>query len=58
MVLQLECFRKEIDQKYPERLKCCQEKTNRTSHVKNDEVLHRVKEEINVLHTIKERKAN
>jgi hypothetical protein len=29
-----------------------------TIHVKNEEVLHRVKEERNILHTIQRRKAN
>jgi hypothetical protein len=29
-----------------------------TDHVRNEEVLHRVKEERNILHTIKRRKAN
>jgi hypothetical protein len=29
-----------------------------TNRVKNEEVLHRVKEEKNILHTIKQRKAN
>jgi len=34
------------------------EKTNWTDHVRNEELLHRVKEERNILHTIKRRKAN
>jgi replicative superfamily II helicase len=32
--------------------------TSWTNHVKNDEVLHRVKEERNILCTIKQRKAD
>jgi hypothetical protein len=34
------------------------EKTSWTDRVRNEEVLHRVKEERNVLHTVKRRKAN
>jgi len=34
------------------------EKIGWTIHVKNEEVLHRVKEERNILHTIKRRRAN
>jgi hypothetical protein len=34
------------------------EKISWTDHVRNEEVLHRVKEERNILHTIKRRKAN
>jgi hypothetical protein len=34
------------------------EKISWTDHVKNEEVLHTVKEERNILHTIKRRKAN
>jgi hypothetical protein len=34
------------------------EKIGWTVHLKNEEVLHRVKEERNILHTIKRRRAN
>jgi hypothetical protein len=34
------------------------EKISWTDHVRNEEVLHRVKEERNTVHTIKRRKAN
>ena len=34
------------------------EKISRTDRMRNEEVLHRVKEERNILHTIKRRKAN
>jgi hypothetical protein len=34
------------------------DKTSSTDRVRNEEVLHRVKEERNILHTIKRRKAN
>jgi hypothetical protein len=34
------------------------EKISWTDHVRNEEVLHSVKEERNILHTIKRRKAN
>ena len=34
------------------------EKISSTDHVRNEEVLHRVKEKRNILHPIKERKAN
>jgi hypothetical protein len=34
------------------------EKINWSDHVRNEEVLYRVKEERNILHTIKGRKAN
>jgi hypothetical protein len=34
------------------------EKNNWTDYVKNEEVLHRVKKERNILHTVKSRKAN
>jgi hypothetical protein len=50
------------DQKYLENFKmwCWRrmEKISWTDHVRNEEVLHRVKEERNILHTIKRRKAN
>ena len=34
------------------------EKISWTDHVRNEEVLHRVNEERNILHTVKSRKAN
>ena len=34
------------------------EKVNWIGHVRNEEVLHRVKEERNILHTMKRRKTN
>jgi hypothetical protein len=34
------------------------EKISWTDRVRNEEVLHRVKEEMNIVHTIKRRKAN
>jgi hypothetical protein len=34
------------------------EKISRTDRVRNEEVLHRVKEERNIVHTVKRRKAN
>ena len=34
------------------------EKISWTDHVKNEEALHRVKGERNIIHTIKRRKAN
>jgi hypothetical protein len=53
---------RKLDQKYLESFEmwCCRimEKINWTDGVRNKEVLHRVKEERNVLHTIKRRKAN
>jgi hypothetical protein len=56
-VLKLECFRKQIRNTLKV-LKCGLEKMILIDHVKNDEVLSRIKEEINILHRIKERKAN
>jgi hypothetical protein len=51
-----------VDQKYKEgsEMLCWRrmEKISWTDHVRNEEVLHRVKEERNILHTIKRRKAN
>jgi hypothetical protein len=51
-----------VDQKYLESFKmwCWRrmEKIICTNRVKNEEVLHRVKEESNILHTIKRREAN
>jgi len=51
-----------VDQKYPEcfEMWCWRqkEKISWTKHVINEEVLHRVKEERNILHMIKRRKAN
>jgi hypothetical protein len=34
------------------------EKVSLTDHIKNEAVLHRVKEDRNILHTIRRRKAN
>jgi len=51
-----------VDQKYPERFEmwCWRwmEKIIWTNHVMNEEILHTVKEERHILHTIKRRKAN
>jgi hypothetical protein len=51
-----------VDRKYMERFKmwCWRrmEKISWTNCVRNEEVLHRVKEERNIIHTIKRRKAN
>jgi hypothetical protein len=51
-----------VDQKYLESsdMWCWRrlEKISWTDHVRNEEVLHRVKEERNIVHTIKRRKAN
>jgi hypothetical protein len=53
---------RKIDQKYVESFEmwCWRkmEKISWTDRVRNEEVLHRVKEERNVLHTIKRRTAN
>jgi len=57
MVLKLECFGKQIRNTLKV-LKCGLKKMILIDHVKNDEVLYRVTEEINTLHRIKERKAN
>jgi hypothetical protein len=52
---------RKVDQKYLESFEmwCCRrmEKISWTNHVRNEEVLHRVKER-NILHTIQRRKAN
>jgi hypothetical protein len=52
---------RKLDQKYLEifEMWCWRrmEKINRTDHVNNEAVLHRVKEEKNILHTIRRRKA-
>jgi hypothetical protein len=51
-----------IDQKYLERFEMWRwrrmEKLSCTDHVRNEEVFQRVKEETNILQTIKGRKAN
>jgi hypothetical protein len=51
-----------VDQNYLESFEmwCCRrmEKISSTDRMRNEEVLHRVKEERNILHTIKRRKAN
>ena len=57
MVLKLECFREQIRNTLKV-LKCGLEMMILIDHVKNDKVLYRVKEETNILHRIKERKAN
>ena len=53
---------REVDQKYPESFEmwCWRkmEKISWTNRLRNGEVLHRVKEQRNILHTIKRRKAN
>jgi hypothetical protein len=53
---------RKVDQKYLESFEMlCRrrmEKISWTDRVRNEEVLHRVKEERNILHTIKRRKAN
>jgi hypothetical protein len=53
---------RKVDQKYPEKfeMRCWRKmkKISWTDRVKNEEVLHRVKEERNILHTVKRRKAN
>jgi hypothetical protein len=53
---------RKVDQKYLESFEmwCWRrmEKISWTDRVRNEEVLHRVKEERNILHTIKRRKAN
>jgi hypothetical protein len=49
------------DQKYLKSFEmCCWRRIeiSRTNRVRNEEVLHRVKDERNILHTIKRRKAN
>jgi hypothetical protein len=53
---------RKADQKYLESFEmwCCRrmEKISWTDRVRNEEVLRRVKEERNILHTVKRRKAN
>jgi hypothetical protein len=53
---------RKMDQKYPESFEmwCWRrmDKISWTDHVRNEEVLHRVKEERIILHTIKRRQAN
>jgi hypothetical protein len=53
---------RKMDQKYLESFEMwCWRRVERiswTDHVRNEEVLHRVKEERNILHTIKKRTAN
>jgi hypothetical protein len=50
---------RKVDQKYLDRFEMwCwgrMEKINSTDHVRNEEVLHRVKEERNILHIMKRR---
>ena len=49
-----------VDQKYLESFKMCWRRMEirGTDHMRNEEVLHRVKEERNILHTTKRRKDN
>jgi hypothetical protein len=51
-----------VDQKYLEsfEMRCLRRmvKISWTDHVRNEEVLHRVKEQRNLLHTVNRRKAN
>jgi hypothetical protein len=53
---------RKVDQKYLESFEMLcwgrMEKISRTDRVRNKEVLHRVKEERNIVHTIKRRKVN
>jgi hypothetical protein len=53
---------RKVDQKYTESFEtwCCRtmEKIIWTDRVRNEEVLHRVKEERNIVHAMKRRKAN
>jgi hypothetical protein len=50
---------RKLDQKYLESFKMCvMEKISWTNRASNETVLHRVKEERNILHTIRWRKAN
>jgi hypothetical protein len=53
---------RKVDQKYLESFEiwCWRkmEKISWTDHVRNGEVLHRVKEEMNILHAVQRRKAN
>jgi hypothetical protein len=53
---------REVDQKYLESFEmwCCRrlEKISWTDRVRNEEALHRVKGERNIVHTAKRRKAN
>jgi hypothetical protein len=61
MVLKLGTFRK-VDKNYLEifEMWCWRrmEEISWTDRVRNEEILHGVKEERNILHTIKRRKAN
>jgi hypothetical protein len=53
---------RKVDQKYLESFEVCycrkMGKISWTDHVRNEEVLHRVKEERNIIHTVKRRNAN
>jgi len=53
---------REVDQKHLERFEMCcwrrMEKISWTDHVRNEDVLLRVKEQRNILHEIRKRKAN
>jgi hypothetical protein len=61
MMLKLGILRK-VDQKYLESSEIwwwrSMEGVNRTDRARNEEVLHKTKDEKNILHTIKSRKAN
>jgi hypothetical protein len=56
------CTLQKLDKKYLENFEMCcwrrMEKISWTDRVNNEAVLHRVKEERNILHTIRQRKAN
>jgi hypothetical protein len=53
---------RKVDRKYPESFEMwcwrTMEKISWTDHVRNEEVLQRVREERNILHTVKRRRAN
>jgi hypothetical protein len=61
MMLELGTIRK-VDQKYLESCKICcwrsMEKFGRTDRARNEEVLHKTKDEKNILRAVKSRKAN
>jgi hypothetical protein len=56
------CTLRKVDQKHLKSFEIwCWRRTEKirwTDHVRNEEVLHRVKKERNIIHTIKRRKAN
>jgi hypothetical protein len=57
-----ELVNRAVDQKHMKSFKMCcwmrMEKISWTDHVRNEEVLLRVKEQRNILHEIRKRKAN